>query len=267
MKCKDCGSKNLISKGSYQTKRGSVNRLQCKACGLNQSKRTGTENHRKRKQHLKDKITTLYCEGMSMRAIARALKINRKTVNRYFLENSKTARTRNLKRLQTGQIVTTYVQFDELETFEHTKKKPLGVEASIRAKTGEIISMKVGTIHVKGLTVSKEYIKTWNSQTNRRYAIADMLFETQHAMKKDYAMIACDNSPQPVKIAKDIFGDGRVQVLNSSQKNKRIDLTFLKLRQDISRLRRRTLATTKNRDRLQNHLDLYTDYHNLKRIA
>ena len=80
-------------------------------------------------------------------------------------------------------------------------------------------------------------------------------------------MLACDNAAQPIKIAKNIFGSHTVQVINTRLSNKKIDDAFLKLRQDISRLRRRTLATTKKRKRLQMRLDLYRDYHNTKRIA
>ena len=266
-KCKFCGCGSLKKKGTLKTKRGKTQRYQCKACLKTFTKRTGSLNYRHRVQHLREKIKEMYCEGMSLRAIGRVLKIHRITVEKYFLECSQISRECNLKKLSQGGIKTTYVQFDELETFERTKKRPLGVEVSVRAKTGEIISTKVCRIPVKALAVSKKYIEKWNSNINRENAITDMLLETEKAMNKDYAMVACDNATQPVRIAKDFFGDHRVQVYNSGAENKRIDLAFLKMRQDISRLRRRTLATTKRADRLQNHLDLYTDYHNTKRIA
>ena len=39
-----------------------------------------------------------------------------------------------------------------METFEHSKKKPLGIELAIRPKTFEIISMKVCRIPMKAQT-------------------------------------------------------------------------------------------------------------------
>ena len=267
MKCPHCNNEKLRKRGSMKTKRGIVQRFECKACNKTFTQRTGSLNYRHRKQDLRTTITELYCEGMSLRAIARVLKIHRKTVTKYFLENAQVAKTKNLKTLLEGGIITTYAQFDELETFEHTKRRPLGVEASIRAKTGEIISMKVATIPVKSLKTSAEYKEKWNKQINRRIVLTDMLLETEQALNKDYAMVACDNAAQLIKIATNIFGSHRVQVINTRLSNKRIDYAFLKLRQDISRLRRRTLATTKKRESLQMHLDLYTDYHNTKRIA
>ena len=266
-KCPLCSSESIKRKGSMKTKRGSTKRYQCKECSKTFTKRTLTQNYRHRLQHLRDRITGLYCEGMSLRAISRYLKINVKTVMKYFLENANMSKVNNLRRLDQGQIVTAYVQFDELETFEHTKRKPLGVECSIRVKTGEIISAKVCTIPVKALAVSSMYIKYWNKNINRQQVLTDMLIETKKAMNKENFTIACDNAKQPVKIVKTLFDNHKVQVFNSHSTNKKIDSTFLKMRQDISRLRRRTLATTKKRENLQKHLDLYTDYHNMKRIA
>lgn len=267
IKCSHCNSQDIVKKGRMKTKRGSTQRYRCKACLRTFTKRTHTLNYRHRKQNLRDKITALYCEGMSQRAMARVLKINRKTVEKYFIENANVSRYKNLKRLNQGAIKTTYVQFDELETFEQGKRRPLGVQCSVRAKTGEIISTKVCRIPVKALAISKQYIDHWNQNVNRSTAITDMLLDTKKALNNKYATIACDNAKQPVSLAKKILQSHKVQVYNSGAENKKIDLTFMKMRQDISRLRRRTLATTKRQDRLQAHLDLYTDYHNMKRIA
>lgn len=117
------------------------------------------------------------------------------------------------------------------------------------------------------MIVSKSYTNYWNSKVNRETAITDMLLETRKTLNDKFSIVACDNAKQPVAIAKKVFNKENIQVYNSHSKNKRIDLTFLKMRQDISRLRRKTLATTKKRENLQKHLDLYTDYHNTKRVA
>ena len=267
-KCPHCQSENIRKRGFMKSKRGKTARYQCKDCNKTFTKRTGTINHRHRKQHLRDKLKTLYCEGMSLRAIARAEKINFKTVVRYFLENSEVSKSKTTKALDKGSIYTSYIQFDELETFEHTKKKPLGVQVSIRWKTGEIISTKVCKIPVKALSVSKSYIEKWNKNIDRKDALISLFQDTKKSFKKDYCLLAGDSAPLPLKVANDLFQDDKnIQVHNSKERNKRIDLVFLKMRQDISRLRRKTLATTKKRDNLQRHLDLYTDYHNEKRIA
>ena len=86
---------------------------------------------------------------MSLNGIARVLGVNRKTVTKYFRENAEIARQENEKRLG-KDLMTSYVQFDQLETYEHTKRKPVGIQISIRWKTGEIISAKAGYIPVRG---------------------------------------------------------------------------------------------------------------------
>ena len=267
IKCPHCESDNNRKRGFMKSKRGKTARYECKDCNKTFTKRTGTINYRHRKQELRDKLKTLYCEGMSLRAIARAEKINYKTVVRYFLENAEASKSKVTKALDKGSIYTSYIQFDELETFEHTKKRPLGVQVSIRWKTGEIISTKVCKIPVKALSVSKTYIQQWNQNIDRSHALKAVFKETKKAFNKTHATVVCDKARQPLKIANEVCPEHNVNIVGSDQRNKRIDLVFLKMRQDISRLRRKTLATTKRRANLQKHLDLYTDYHNEKRIA
>jgi hypothetical protein len=41
--------------------------------------------------------------------------------------------------VKAGELKTSFVQFDEMETFEHIRPKPLSIAIAVRAKTGEII--------------------------------------------------------------------------------------------------------------------------------
>ncbi len=104
----------------------------------------------------------MYCERMSLRGIARTLKISYPTVVKYFRENAELSREANKKRLDNTELMTSYVQFDQLESYEHTKRKPVGIQLSIRHKTGEIISAKAGYIPVRALSVSQTYSTEWN---------------------------------------------------------------------------------------------------------
>ena len=265
MICQYCKSKDIKKSGSYKSKTGVVQRFQCKSCKKTQSKRTNSKNYRLRKQHLEKKITALYCERMSLRGIARVLKINRKTVNRYFLRSAYRARLENLKNLDNRGIVSTYIQFDALETFEHAKRKPLGVWLSIRAKTGEIVASKVHKTDIRALSLSKKEIIEWNSQTNKESSLVEFLLETKKSFNRAYTTLGCDGHHHTQKIAKDICGD-MAQIV-TLEDNKRIDLAIRKLRNDVSRLSRKSLCSTKKAERLQNHLDLYINYHNRERIS
>ena len=263
--CQYCRSKDLKKKGIMKTKRGKTQRYQCKSCLKTFTKRTGSLNYRHRKQHLRKKITQMYCERMSLRGIARTLKIDRKTVVRYFKESASEATTKNRKRLHEKGLVTRFIQFDQLETYEHTKRKPVGIQVSIRWKTGEIISAKAGYIPIRALAVSKAYSSDWNSKVTNNHTF-DMLWESKKALNEKGTLVSCDTERSQVNLLKELYTEPYLTLSPSSSENKKIDRVFRKMRQDISRLGRKTLSTTKKLKRLQKHLDLYIHYNNNYRL-
>lgn len=267
IKCPHCESQNNKKKGFMKTKRGKTQVYQCKDCNKKFTKRTGTINYRKRKQHLRDEITRKYCERMSLRGIARTSNASYPTIVKYFRENSELARQANKKRIATKDLVTSYVEFDQLETYEHTRKKPVGIQISIRHKTGEIISAKAGYIPVRALSVSKSYSTEWNRQAQNSTHILKMLNETKKALNRKGSLVSCDKDRKQGKVVKELYTDPFITIQPNSKEHKKIDRVFRRMRQDISRLSRRTLSTTKDIRQLQNHLDLYTDYNNNKRVA
>ena len=265
-KCPHCQSENIIKKSLMKTKRGKTQRYQCKSCNKTFTKRTGTINYRKRKQHLREQITARYCEKQSLRGLARTMPASYNTIVKYFRENAEIARKANKKRLGKG-LITSYVQFDQLESYEHSRKKPVGIQISIRWKTGEIVSAKVGYIPIRALTISKQQSKEWNIKARKSQHTLAMILETKKALNKNGATISCDRERKQVSLLKDFCHEDFISLQPSSQENKKIDRAFRRLRNDVSRLNRKTICTTKDITRLQDHLDLYTDYHNVKRAA
>ena len=266
MQCKHCGSSSLIKKNSYRTKTGLVKRYLCKACGKWQSKRTFTENYRFRKAKLTKAVTEHYCERMSLRGMARVMKVNRKTVVRHFLKAAKAAEVANLKALENRDFVTSYIQFDEVETFEHTKRKPLAIQLFIRAKTGHILAAKVGRGIVKSQSVSPAYSKAYNAKSDRPEAAAAGLMQACKVANRAKTTLACDGSKLLLGAARNVCRESFYDVQVMHQEHKAIDAAIAKLRNDVSRLSRKTLCTTKKADRLQSHLDLYTNYSNKNRV-
>ena len=263
--CQYCKSGQLRKRGNYKAKTGTVQRYQCKDCDKTQTTRTNSLNYRLRKQRLAKKIKTLYCERMSLRGISRTLGIDRKTVNAYFIRESHKSRVANLKGLESRGIVSTFIQFDDIETFEHSKQKPLGIYLSVRAKTGEIISAKVHTTHIRALAVSKEKINKWNRNVDKGAALADCLLETKKAFNRVHTTLGCDGEKINISTANEICDESFINIVTLGE-NKKIDLAIRKMRNDISRLSRKSLCSTKKAERLQNHLDLYIDYHNKNRV-
>ena len=99
-------------------------------------------------------------------------------------------------------IVTKYIQFDEMETFEHGKDKLLGIELSIRAKTGQIIATKVCRIHIKGLTLSPQKKAEYNSKTNREIKFREMMLEVGKVLDEGHTVLSCDGDKQCIMLAK-----------------------------------------------------------------
>jgi len=58
------------------------------------------------------------------------------TRNVSFILSQKAGPTR---RKVAGELKTSLAHFDEMESFEHTKLKPLSIALAVRARTGEII--------------------------------------------------------------------------------------------------------------------------------
>ena len=204
----------------------------------------------------------MYCEGMSLRAIGRVLNINRKTVTQYFIEASGRAEVAHLKALEKGNIITRHVQFDELETFEGGRRRPLGVELAVRVKTGQIISARVARIPMKNFTVPARVKIQAREASTRSQKMAEMMFDIQKTLPCR-SLITCDHAKINSRMVNEMLPGNKLQTYEGTSKELwRVNYTCLKLRQDVSRLRRATLATTKRKANLQRHLDLYIAYNN-----
>jgi len=204
----------------------------------------------------------MYCEGMSLRAISRVLNVNRKTVSQYFIEASNRAEIAHLKTLKGGDLITQYVQFDEMEAFEGGKKYPLGIELAVRVKTGQIISARVARIPIKAQAVSQSARIEAKRIADRPQKMTEMMLEMDKVLPFK-SLISCDHAKINISKVKEILPQHKLKTHQGTSKELwRVNYTCLKLRQDISRLRRSTLATTKKKENLQRHLDLYIAYNN-----
>ena len=89
---------------------------------------------------------------------------------------AKNVKTRHIKALNSKEIFTKYIQFDEMESFEHTREKPLGIQLSIRPKTGQILSAKVCRIPIKALTLSPKKKAEYKKSVDRETSFKKMLY-------------------------------------------------------------------------------------------
>ena len=62
-----------------------------------------------------------------------------------------------------------YVQFDDLETSEHTKCKPLSVALAVDPKTRKILNFKVNQMLLQGSACKNSSPEIWLRKTNERW--------------------------------------------------------------------------------------------------
>ncbi len=167
------------------------------------------------------------------------------------------------------------VEFDDLETFEHTKCKPLSITLAVESGTRRILGLEVSAMPTKGLLVEKA--RKYGYRSDRRKAARAALFTGIQDLVRQDAIIKSDNNPHyPSDVAK-FFPrskhcrfEGKRGSLGGQGELKKIRFdplfslnhTCAMLRANVNRLFRKTWCTTKRADHLRAHLMVYAHYHN-----
>lgn len=218
---------------------------------------------------------------MTQRRMALVLEVNRKTIVRKFLFVASLARKEHERRIAMGEIKTGFAQFDEMETFEHTRLKPLSVALAVRAKTGEIIEAQVATMNCKGRLAGVAQQKYGWREDTRDSAREDVLLAIRTCSRDTLSIMSDKHPDYPALIKKFVpyaehQGMKRTEVVPLSKSADRrnpdaamftLNYTAAKIRHDLSRMARKVWVTTKRRDRLQAHLDLYIAWNNGYHLA
>jgi transposase-like protein len=269
----------VVRKGFYF--RGSdgqrVQRYHCRACLRNFSSATFNPCYRQKRRKLNHPICLLLNSGVSQRRTARILGISRKTVVkkiRFLAEKAKTEHTIWLKSLSEHPL--THVQFDDLETSEHTKCKPLSVALAVEPKTRKILGFQVSSMPAKG-HLSQVALRKYGPRKDRRKEGWNSLFENLKPVVSPHAEFLSDENPHYPKHCRRHFPDaihrtvkGKRGCIAGQGELKKIGFdplfslnhTCAMLRANLNRLFRRTWCTTKTPAGLINHLWLFVNYHN-----
>lgn len=217
--------------------------------------------------------------GVSQREAARILGINKKTVVRKFRFAISTAKD-ELKTWNQKFKFCTEVEFDDLETFEHTKYKPISVTAMVEYKTRRILGFEVASMPAKGL-LSKRALKKYGFRKDGRSFARKKLFKDMQEFVAPTAKIRSDSNPYYQGDVKKFFPQakhetvlgGRGAVVGQGELKKlkwdpifSLNHTFAMFRAHINRLFRKTWCTTKRMDQLEGHIALYALEHN-RRLA
>lgn len=168
------------------------------------------------------------------------------------------------------------IEFDDLETFEHTKCKPISITLAVQSKTRRILWLEVSRMPAKGMLVGKAK-KKYGARADERGAGRARLFRRLKDFVHEDAVIKSDSNPHYPRDVRKYFPrarhvtyesrDGSLGGQGELKKTKfdplfSLNHTCAMFRANVSRLVRKTWCTTKRIDRLQAHLMIYADYHN-----
>lgn len=217
--------------------------------------------------------------GMSQRRLAITYRLNRKTIAKKLIflgaESKKELKEENLKAEKASII-----EFDDLETFEHTKFKPLSVTLAVEYRTRRILGFQVSQMPAKGL-LAKRARKKYGPRADKRSEGRKKLFEEIKPLVKDEALIKSDENPHYPSDVKAYFPNAvherhkgqRGSIVGQGELKKvhfdplfSLNHTCAMLRANINRLFRKTWCTTKSPKRLEDHIAIYAAYHNLTLI-
>lgn len=276
--CPKCKStkQNISKNGSFYRKSDSkrIQRFVCKSCLLNFSLATFSDCVFQKKRRINTPIRDLLCSSVSMRRIALIKNISRTTVKRKLEFLAQKARREQNQWLEKKRF--SIIEFDDLESFEITKCKPLTVSMAVEHKTRKIIAFTVSPIGAKGLLTKKAF-KKYGYRKNESYKNRELLFKDLTQVIHPQALFKTDGHTQYPSLIKNFFPQAQQEVFEGRPSRSvgqgelkkggfdplfSINHTFAMLRANMSRLVRKSWCHSKKLYYLKLHLDVYVHFHN-----
>ena len=252
-----------------------VQRWRCNGCLRVSSTSTYDFSYRQKKRQKNRAVVGMLVSGVSLRRTALLLRLNRKTPVRIL--GIETKRSEKLL-IDTNEAAAraSIIEFDDLETFEHTKCKPLSVTLAVEHKTRRILGLEVSRMAANGRLAAKSRGLYGKRRDERRLG-RERLFEKIKPLVSPDALIKSDQNPYYVAavrrhfpLAKHQRFKGKRSSLTGQGEIKKVKFdplfslnhTCAMLRANVNRLFRKTWCTTKRSGRLYAHLILYAEFHN-----
>ena len=147
-RCHDDQAK-ITKKGVFKTRRGRIiQRYLCHSCLKTFSDQTTKPGFRLRRYHLRNRIFREFCRGVAQREIAIEHRIHRDTVARLLQAIAKEAKKQSERMRKICSPVV--VVMDEMETFEHTKCKPVSIVVAVEEGTRKILALEAAQMPANG---------------------------------------------------------------------------------------------------------------------
>jgi transposase-like protein len=256
-------------------------RFRCLRCRRTFSSATFKPEFGQHKRRINSSVMRLLDSGVSQRRCARLLQVQRKTIVRKFRFMATQARIQHRQWIQDwlkgGRPLVEEVQMDELESFEHTKCKPLSIGILVEPKSRKILGLTVSSMPAKGLLVEKARKKYGPRKDERIQGLRHLLEDAQSCLHPRSLEIRSDSHPFYPGIIRSLLPQanhireiGRKSSLGGQGELKKIGFdplfslnhTAAMIRANVNRMFRKTWCTTKKLEALQDHLWLYTVFHN-----
>ena len=274
-----CCTPDYIKFGTYKRRSDHrvIQRYRCRNCKKSYSSASDDAAYQQNKRHLNHSVMMLLASNVSMRRIAILLNTTRKTVARKLIFLGEDCRHK-LDALAKQMPLVTELQFDELQTIEHTKCKPLSAAVAVNAKTREILGFQVSSMPATG-HLAKIARKKYGFRPDHRRQGLRTLLESIRSVTSEQAHFLSDYCPFYAPVLKTVFPKAthhqvlgeKACVAGQGELKKAgkdplfcINQSFAMLRANINRLIRRTWCTTKVPERLRDHLAVYAYVHNQK---
>jgi transposase-like protein len=255
-----------------------IQRYRCKICHTRFSKARFSMAYRQNKRRVNHPLAMLLASGISLRRVAILLKIDRRTVARKLIFMASVSRLKNqifLRNLSNSRKFKR-IQFDELQTIEHTKCKPLSVALAVCEKRRTILDFSVSSMPATGHLAAISRKKYGIRKDDRIAGLTQLMIKIQPIVISN-AHFKSDLHPFYPPIVAQFFPrgshhavkGGRSCIAGQGELKKlfydplfSLNHTCAMLRANVNRLFRRTWCTTKKVEGLKNHLAIYVWIHN-----
>ena len=280
MRCPRCKSEKKVKKFGFYRRKSDSRRIQrfiCISCQTTFSNAIKDPAYNHNKRRINYPLLKILASCVSGRRAALILGVSRTTIARKLIFLGNLCRDNQAKLLDNIHKVEN-LQFDELQTIEHSKCKPLSVAIAVDENTRTILGIRVSSMPATGHLAAKSRQK-YGRRPDKRLAGLNKLFQNIKTAVIKNAHITSDEHVFYAKIIKRHFpaasykqfkGEkGAITGQGELKKVKRdplfaINHTLAMCRANINRLVRRTWCTTKKAERLADHLAIYTWFHNNK---
>jgi hypothetical protein len=169
------------------------------------------------------------------------------------------------------------VQFDELESFIHTKLKPVTIPIAVEKKTRKVLAVGIGNIGAKGHLKDLSLQKYGRRPSERKSSLVKLIKSLKNCVSEN-ATFGTDQAPLYPKLIREYFPNAshktckgaRGAVVGLGELKKiafdplfTLNHTYAMFRDNLKTLSRRTWATAKKKDRLLHLINIYGWFHNL----